>query len=104
MALLATMQDQTTEIRPRAFATTHIDPVDRPGFLDRIRQAGIDPTVPFPKNVSLVKVSGFKMIFESGMVLVGSKTDLEERVDIPPTQEDRRGVTIKDTMKTLSGR
>lgn len=102
VALLAAMQDQSTEIRPRTFAETSLELDDRAPFLDRIRQAGIDPDVPFPKDVSLVKVSGFKMTFQSGMVLVGSRTDLEDRVDLPEQNSD--GVRVKDTVKVLSGR
>lgn len=104
VALLATMQDQTAEIRPRSFAQAHLEAPDRPGFLDRVREAGLDPEQPFPKDISLVRVSGFKMTFESGMVLVGSQDDLRERVDIRPDGASVPGVDINDAIKRLRGR
>lgn len=104
VALLATMQDQTPEIRPRSFAQAHLEASDRPPFLDRVREAGLDPERPFPKDTSLVRVSGFRMTFESGMVLVGSQTDLRERVDIRPDDAAMPGVDINDTIKKLRGR
>ena len=104
VALLATMQDQSTEVKPRAFANTNLDATDRPKFLDRVRGVGVDPDLPFPKDSRLVKVKGFKMTFESGMVLVGRKEDLEDRVDIQPDSSDSPGVVVRDAMKTLSGR
>ena len=104
VALLATMQDQTTEVRPRSFANAHLDVPDRPAFLDRVREVGLDPDVPFGKDISLVKVSGFRMTFRSGMVLVGSQDDLEERVDIRPDDAPSPGVDINDAIKRLRGR
>jgi hypothetical protein len=104
VALLATMQDQTGEIRPRSFAKAHLDTSDRPAFLDRVREAGLDPDTPFSKDTSLVKVHGFKMTFRSGMVLVGSEEDLRERVDIRPDTAASPGVDINDAIKKLKGR
>jgi 37-kD nucleoid-associated bacterial protein len=104
VALLATMQDQTTEVRARTFARANIDSNDRARYLDRVREAGVDPDAPFPKDNRLVKVNGFKMTFESGMVLVGSRHDLDERVTIRPQASNDRGVVVDDTIKTLGGR
>lgn len=104
VALLASMQDQTAEIRPRSFAQAHLEAADRPAFLDRVREAGLDPDKPFPKDTSLVRVSGFKMTFESGMVLVGSQDDLRERVDIRLDGAEAPGVDINDAIKKLRGR
>lgn len=104
VALLATMQGQTAEIRPRSFAQSHLEPDDGPAFLDRVREAGLDVDQPFAKDVSLVRVSGFRMTFESGMVLVGSQEDLRERVDIRPDDALVPGVDIKDVVKKLRGR
>jgi nucleoid associated protein NdpA len=104
VALLAAMQDHTTEIRPRTFAHVHLDSADRPAFLERIRRVGLDPEQPFPKDVSLVHVNGFKMTFDSGMVLVGSQDDLRDRVDIRPDGVPVPGVDINDAIKKLRGR
>ncbi len=104
VALLATMQDQSGEIRPRTFANAHLEATDRPAFLDRVREVGLNPDTPFSKDTSLVKVSGFKMTFQSGMVLVGSQDDLEERVSIRPDNAVAPGVEINDIIKKLKGR
>lgn len=104
VALLATMQDQTAEIRPRTFAEEHLDPVDRPLFLERVREGGLDPERPFPKDTTLVRVAGFKMTFSSGMVLVGSQEDLRERVNIRPDNAPVPGVDVNDAIKKLRGR
>lgn len=104
VALLATLQDQTSEIRPRSFARSQLDAPDRPVFLDRIREAGLDPDQPFAKDVSLVRVNGFRMTFESGMVLVGSQEDLRDRVDIRSEGASKPGVEVNDAIKKLRGR
>lgn len=104
VALLATMQDQTAEIRPRSFAQSHVEPADRPAFLDRVREAGLDPDRPFPKDVGLVRVNGFRMTFESGMILIGSREDLRDRVDIRRDDAHTPGVEINDAVKRLRGR
>jgi hypothetical protein len=104
VALLATMQDLTGEVRPRSFATAHLDAADRPAFLDRVRQMGLDPDTPFAKDTSLVKVSGFRMTFDSGMVLVGSQEDLLQRVKIRPDNAPKAGVDLNDAIKKLRGR
>ena len=104
VALLATMQDQTAEIRPRSFAHAHLDAGDRPAFLDRVREAGLDPDQVFPKDTTLVRVAGFRMTFESGMVLVGRQEDLRDRVEIRPDDATVPGISINDTIKKLKGR
>ncbi len=108
VALLATMQDASTDIRPRSFAQKHLDEVDRPAFLRKIREVGIDPNRPFPKDTSRVKVAQFKMTFESGMVLVGDREALETRVELPDDAGDPAAanegpppVMLYDTVKTL---
>ena len=94
------MQDESAEVRPRTFARTHLDAADRPEFLHRVRDVGLDPDAPFAKDTSLVKVSGFKMTVRSGMVLVGSQADLRERVDIRPDDSPTPGST--STMRSRS--
>ena len=104
VALLAQMQDNSRDVRPRTFAETHLDSEDRAPFTAAIREAGINPTVAFQKDVSLIKVKGFRMVFDSGMVLVGSSDDLKDRVAIRPDDADQPGVEIKDAVKKLGGR
>ncbi|HVU61238.1 MAG TPA: nucleoid-associated protein [Mycobacteriales bacterium] len=103
VALLAAMQDQRLDVTPRTFAATHLEPADRRGFLDEVAATGLDPNAAFQKDLSLVKVSGFRMTFENGMVLVGQSDDLRERVRIRPDDEEA-GVEINDAVQQLRGR
>jgi nucleoid-associated protein YejK len=103
VALLAKMQDQTRDLRPRTFANEHLRAHDRPRFLERVVEQGLDPDISFEKDTSLAKVSGFRLVFEHGMTLVGSREDLDQRVEIPEVP-GVDGVRITDTLKRLTGR
>lgn len=103
VALLSTMQDQRLDISPRSFATTHLDTADRPAYTQALRDAGLDPGAAFEKDLALVKVNGFRMTFENGMVLVGGQEDLRDRVQIH-SADDTPGVDINDAIKQLHGR
>ena len=103
VALLAKMQDNTMDVRPR-LRRDQLDAADRAPFSEAVRDAGIDPTVAFEKDTSLIKINGFKMVFESGMVLVGKSGDLAERVSISPENATQPGVDINDAIKRLGGR
>ena len=104
VALLSRLQDNVLDVAPRDFARSNLDPADQPAFYEALRAAGINPDVAFEKDTSLVKINGFRMIFESGMVLVGRRDDLEKRVTIRPDGADRPGVDIVDAVKRLNGR
>ena len=104
VALLAAMQDNNMDIRPKDFAAANLEAVDQAPYAEALREAGVDPMVPFQKDTSLVKIAGFKMQFDSGMVLVGTSSDLEQRVEIRPPSVDTPGVDVNDTIKRLSGR
>lgn len=103
VALLAKMQDQTLHLRPRDFANDNLQPNDRPQFLERVAEHGLDPDRTFEKDTSLAKVQGFRMVFEHGMTLVGKREDLEARVHVLDTA-GAQGVVIQDTLKRLTGR
>jgi hypothetical protein len=104
VALLSTMQDQHLDVTPRSFAASHLESADRPGFLQRITEAGLDPSSAFEKDLSLVRVNGFRMTFENGMVLVGRSDDLRDRVHIRPEEATHPGVDINDAVQQLRGR
>ena len=101
VALLSMMQSNVADIRPKAFATTYLDKHDRLAFLQRIRDAGIDPDVAFRKDTSRVKVSGFKMTFRSGMVLVGDTDALHTRVRLPEDKATEEPVQLHDSVERL---
>ena len=103
VALLSTMQSNELDISPETFAETHLDSADRPGFLDQVALHGFATGAAFEKDISLVKVNGFKMTFENGMVLVGSAIDLKERVQINAGPQETV-VQINDAVKRLQGR
>jgi hypothetical protein len=96
VALLSTMQDNTGDLRPREFAENNLAPEHREPFFEQLEKVGIDRATVFPKDTSIVKVSRFKMTFESGMVLVGSREDLEEKVEIPSDPGPENPVKLKD--------
>lgn len=59
MALLARMQDQQDDVQPRGFAASALDEPDREPFLGAVREAGLNPDVPFPKDTALVRSVAF---------------------------------------------
>lgn len=104
IALLAKLQDQSLDIRPREFANDSLDPNDRPRFLQRVAEHGLDPNQTFGKDTSRAHAHGFKIVFEHGMTLVGSREDLDQRVQIPDVAGAANGVVITDTLKRINGR
>lgn len=101
VALLAKMQDNSTDVRPSSFASENLVAADREMFLQRVEEAGIERNASFTKDTSLVKVSSFKMTFESGMVLVGSKDALEEKVTIPENPGPESPVELNDSVDSI---
>jgi hypothetical protein len=104
VAVLAEMQSNTMDLRPQDFAQTHLQPADRGPFMQAMRDAGVDPTVPFEKDTSLVKVSKFRIDFEHGLVLVGPPEAVDRHVVIRDASADRPGAEINDVIKRLGGR
>jgi hypothetical protein len=105
VALLALMQNNALDVSPADFAADNLEPVDRLNYLAALRDAGVEPIVPFQKDTSMVKVNGFRMLFQNGMVLVGKREDLADRVAIHPNSATAPArVEITDTIKKLSGR
>jgi hypothetical protein len=101
VALLSTMQDNTTDITPKKFIDQHFEPDDRKPLLDRFAAAGFDVKKSFTKDTTRVKVDAFKMTFESGMVLVGPPSALEDNVEIPDQPSASDPVQLKDTVRSL---
>jgi Holliday junction resolvase len=101
VAMLAALQSNVTDIRPRTFASENLKPEDRKPFLERVKRAGIDPNVAFEKDTSRVKVSRFRMTFESGMVLVGDRGSLDRHVKLPDEQDSGEPVVLNDRVEDL---
>lgn len=104
VAMLAEMQSNTMDLRPQDFAQSHFQPADRAPFMQTMRDAGLEPTVPFEKDTSLVKVSKFRIDFEHGIVLVGPPGAMDEHVRIRDADAAQPGADINDPVKRLSGR
>ncbi|HLX32603.1 MAG TPA: nucleoid-associated protein [Gaiellaceae bacterium] len=103
VALLATLQSQAHDLHPQHFANEHLVTADRPQFLARVEEHGLNPSQAFAMDTSLAKASGFKMVFEHGMTLVGSREDLVERVEVNGPA-GINGVQLKDVLKRIGGR
>ncbi len=101
VAVLAALQSNLTDIRPSRFASQNLELEDRAPFLARVRAAGMDPDVPFEKDTTRVKMSRFRMSFESGMVLVGDQSALEEHVALPERQDSGEPVVLNDRVEDL---
>ena len=106
VALLAAMQDNVMDLRPRGFANTHLEANDQSAFLQRAASRGIALETAFEKDTHLIrsKIQGFKLIFQSGMTLIGRREDLDQRVHLPEEGEAAQEVRISDSIKRLQGR
>jgi hypothetical protein len=104
VALQAALQDQQLDLVPKQFANSQLEPDDRPAFLSRISEGGLDPQVAFTKDTSLVKTKGFRLTFSHGMVLIGSQQDLRERVELPAEGKIAEPVKLRDSIQMLRGR
>ena len=100
----ARLDDQLIDISPRRFATTQLLAGDRPAFLQRVVEQGLDPDAAFQKDTTLVKTAKFRVLFEHGMVLLAARGDLaEDRLQIGDAANGA-SVTINDSIKRLDGR
>lgn len=104
VAMLAEMQSNTMDLRPQDFAREHLQPADRQPFSQAMRDAGLDPTVPFEKDISLVRISKFRIDFEHGMVLVGPPAAMDQHVNIRDPAAGTPGADINDTIKRMGGK
>ena len=103
IALLATLQDQRRDISPRAFADTNLRRDDRPAYRAAVEAVGLDPSAAFQKDLKLARAKGFKWYFEHGMMLIGSREDVESgRVRVPESRN--RPTEIRDPIMRLRGR
>ena len=106
LALLTTLQDQRLDVSPAAFAEANLHDRDLESYLAALEEVGLSPDVVFEKDLKLARAKGFKWYFEHGMLLIGSRDDVEEgRVVVPPREETpEHPVQIYDTLKRLAGR
>jgi 37-kD nucleoid-associated bacterial protein len=104
ISMQARLDDQVLDITPRTFATTQLLAQDRPAFLQRVVEQGLDPNAAFQKDTSLVKTAKFQVLFEHGMVLLAAREDMAaDRLEIADAANGA-SVTINDSIKRLDGR
>lgn len=104
VALQARLDDQTMDVTPREFSNRQLLPQDRPAFIERVTEYGIDPDSAFQKDLSLVKTAKFRVVFEHGMVLLAARDDVaEQRLEIDDAVSGAR-VQINDAIRRLEGR
>lgn len=104
ISMQARLDDQVMDINPRSFASTQLLAQDRPAFLARVVEQGLDPDVAFQKDTSLVKTAKFRVVFEHGMVLLAAREDIaDDRLQIDDALSGAT-VRINDSIERLDGR
>ena len=105
VAVQAFLEEEDEDIRPETFIDRAIDDNDKPRLRQRLRDRGLEPAETIPKDTGLIakKIAGFRLTFNHGMLLVGNRTDLEERVDLPSAGGSPNTV-IRDPIDALKGR
>jgi len=104
VSMQARLDDQVLDITPRTFATTQLLAQDRPTFLQRVVEQGLDPDAAFQKDTALVRTAKFRVLFEHGMVLLAARGDIaEDRLQIDDAVNGA-SVRINDSIKRLDGR
>ncbi|HEX6681093.1 MAG TPA: nucleoid-associated protein [Gaiellaceae bacterium] len=106
IALLATLQDQQLDVSPAAFAEANLHDDDLDPYLAALEKVGLNPDTVFEKDLKLARAKGFKWYFEHGMLLIGSRDDVEQgRLVVPPQEAaPEQPFEIYDAVKRLVGR
>ena len=105
VALLATMADQQTTIRPRVFADTHLASSDRQGFIAFLENRGVSQAV-FDKDPTLIQshLQRTAVDFESGVIVTAKPEVFEERITLTDAGEGRTRLEVVDRIKQVRGK
>lgn len=105
VAVQAYLEEPDEEIAPEAFMRRAIDENDRPRLRQRLRDEGLDPRRAVAKDTVLIakKIEGFRLTFDHGMLLIGRRDDLTERLDLPAGGRPAPTI-IHDSIKKFTGR
>ena len=104
VALLATLSDQTSVVRPTVFARQHLDLPDRNAFVQRLAEVDV-PTTEFGKDTARVeaRLRRTRLDFASGLVLSGPPDQFDRHVHITGEQGGRTKVEIDDRLTRVRG-
>ncbi len=104
IGLIATLGDQEAVVRPREFATRHLDTRDRRRYLDALEAAQV-PTTEFYKENNLIsnQLKKIQWAFESGVILLAPPETIENgrNLSISSLGDDRTRVVIEDRLKSV---
>ncbi len=105
VAVQAFLEEPDEDLSPETFLQRSVEPNDQPKLRQRLRDQNLEPNAAIPKDTALIerKISGFRLTFDHGMLLIGGRADLQERVDLPATNGATHTV-IKDSISALKGR
>jgi hypothetical protein len=105
IALIASMGNQETSINPKTFAEKNLEISDRKKFLDYLVERQVD-TYEFNKDINRIKkhIRRVQMEFQSGILLLGSPTALDEQTKITEAQDGKIRVEIEDKLKSTVGK
>lgn len=106
VALQAYLERPEHDIRPETFIGQSVEDADKPRLRQRLRDEGVEPRQGFPKDLVLIerKIQGFRITFDHGMTLLGSREDMEERLELEHSRDADPATVIKDELKSLRGR
>jgi hypothetical protein len=104
VALLASLSDQTREVRPTAFARQYLDLDDRAVYVRSLEEAGV-PTNQFPKDTERIerRLRRTRLDFESGLALSGPPDEFDQHVRIETLQDGSARIEIDDRIARVRG-
>ena len=103
MALLTELHSNNIDISPKQFVHEHIGVEHRSDLLGNLREQGLEPGTAFQKDTTLVRYEKIRVVFDSGIVLVGTGQDVNDHVRFRDDDE-QPGVDVNDLVKTVEGR
>lgn len=106
LELLQALEGPVLDVQPRRFAERSVESNDQPALLANVAARGLDLDSTFARDIGLIerRLRGFKLVFESGIVVVGGAEDLRDRIELRDNDSRNPGADINDTIRRLQGR
>lgn len=104
-ALISDLNNQTTVVRPREFASTHLELDDRQNFLDWLSEHQVEVRQ-FEKNTELIRNQLRKISyeFESGISVLIPPETLDEQANMSNMDDGRTYLQIRDRVIKMKGK